>query len=93
MSAVLTPKTLLKRNYYKVNFLSDFLMGFLSQLQSPTLGFLIGGMVVAAVGSRLSIPDPVYKFIVFMLLIIVLIISFFYFSADDSAVWQASTLN
>ncbi|MGF1588107.1 MAG: sodium-dependent bicarbonate transport family permease [Pleurocapsa sp.] len=52
-----------------MDFLSDFLMSFLEQLQSPTLGFLIGGMVVAAVGSRLSIPDPVYKFIVFMLLI------------------------
>ncbi len=52
-----------------MDFLSDFLASFLGQLQSPTLGFLIGGMVVAAVGSRLSIPDPVYKFIVFMLLI------------------------
>ena len=52
-----------------MDFLSNFLTNFLGQLQSPTLGFLIGGMVVAAVGSRLSIPDPVYKFIVFMLLI------------------------
>jgi len=51
-----------------MDFLSDFLASFLGQLQSPTLGFLIGGMVVASVGSRLSIPDPVYKFIVFMLL-------------------------
>ena len=52
-----------------MDFLSDFLASFLEQLQSPTLGFLIGGMVVAAVGSQLAIPDPVYKFIVFMLLI------------------------
>ncbi len=52
-----------------MDFLSDFLTSFLGQLQSPTLGFLIGGMVVASLGSRLSIPDPVYKFIVFMLLI------------------------
>lgn len=52
-----------------MDFFSDFLMRFLTQLQSPTLGFLIGGMVVASLGSRLSIPDPVYKFIVFMLLI------------------------
>ena len=52
-----------------MDFLSDFLTLFLSKLQSPTLGFLIGGMVVAAVNSRLTIPDPVYKFIVFMLLI------------------------
>ncbi len=49
-------------------FLSDFLMRFLGQLQSPTLGFLIGGIVVAALGSELAIPDPIYKFIVFMLL-------------------------
>ena len=52
-----------------MDFLSDFLTSFVGQLQSPTLGFLIGGMVVAAVNSRLTIPDPVYKFIVFMLLI------------------------
>lgn len=52
-----------------MDFLSDFLTLFLAKLQSPTLGFLIGGMIVAALGSRLSIPDPVYKFIVFMLLI------------------------
>ena len=52
-----------------MEFLSDFLSSFLGQLQSPTLGFLIGGMIVASLGSRLSIPDPVYKFIVFMLLI------------------------
>lgn len=52
-----------------MDFLSDFLARFAAQLQSPTLGFLIGGGVAASVGSRLSIPDPVYKFIVFMLLI------------------------
>ena len=52
-----------------MDFLSDFLASFVSQLQSPTLGFLIGGMVVAAVHSRLNIPDAIYKFIVFMLLL------------------------
>ena len=52
-----------------MDFLSEFLTLFLGKLQSPTLGFLIGGMVVAAVNSRLQIPDAVYKFIVFMLLI------------------------
>ena len=52
-----------------MDFLSNFLSGFLAQLQSPTLGFLIGGMVIAAVNSRLAIPDAIYKFIVFMLLI------------------------
>ena len=43
-------------------------MRFLAQLQSPTLGFLIGGIVAASLGSRLAIPDAAYKFIVFMLL-------------------------
>ncbi|MEO0755257.1 MAG: sodium-dependent bicarbonate transport family permease [Cyanobacteria bacterium J06648_16] len=52
-----------------MDFLSEFLTLFLGKLQSPTLGFLIGGMVVAAVNSRLAIPDAIYKFIVFMLLI------------------------
>jgi uncharacterized protein len=33
------------------------------------LGFLIGGMVIAALGSELQLPDAIYKFIVFMLLI------------------------
>ncbi|MEO1148432.1 MAG: sodium-dependent bicarbonate transport family permease [Cyanobacteria bacterium J06638_22] len=51
-----------------MDFLSDFLARFADKLQSPTLGFLIGGMVVAAVNSRLQIPDAIYKFIVFMLL-------------------------
>ena len=52
-----------------MDFFSDFLTLFLGKLQSPTLGFLIGVMFVAAVNSRLTIPDPIYKFIVFMLLI------------------------
>ncbi len=52
-----------------MDFLSDFLTLFLGKLQSPTLGFLIGGMIVAAFNSRLAVPDPIYKFIVFMLLI------------------------
>ncbi|MEB3883789.1 sodium-dependent bicarbonate transport family permease [Lyngbya sp. CCY1209] len=52
-----------------MDFLADFLTRFGDKLQSPTLGFLIGGMVIAAVNSQLQIPDAVYKFIVFMLLI------------------------
>ncbi|WP_009547398.1 sodium-dependent bicarbonate transport family permease [Crocosphaera subtropica] len=52
-----------------MDFISDFLTKFVAQLQSPTLGFLIGGAVAAAVSSRLAIPDAIYKFIVFMLLI------------------------
>ncbi|MEY3299281.1 MAG: hypothetical protein RLZZ597_2541 [Cyanobacteriota bacterium] len=52
-----------------MDFVSFFLMDFVAQLQSPTLGFLIGGMIIAALGSELQIPDAIYKFIVFMLLI------------------------
>ncbi len=51
-----------------MEFLSDFLTRFVDKLQSPTLGFLIGGGIVAALNSRLQIPDAIYKFIVFMLL-------------------------
>jgi len=46
----------------------DFLNQFLGQLQSPTLSFLIGGFLLAALGSKLSIPGPIYQFVVFMLL-------------------------
>ncbi|MGG6297431.1 sodium-dependent bicarbonate transport family permease [Leptolyngbya sp. AN02str] len=52
-----------------MDFLAEFLTKFGAQLQSPTLGFLIGGIVIAALGSQLTIPDAIYKFIVFMLLI------------------------
>ncbi|MEX1325129.1 MAG: sodium-dependent bicarbonate transport family permease [Synechococcaceae cyanobacterium] len=48
--------------------MSDFFALFLKQLQSPTLGFLIGGIVVASFGSQLRIPDSIYKFITFFLL-------------------------
>ena len=41
----------------------------LEQLQKPTLSFLIGGMLLAALGSKFEIPDPVYKFIVVLLLL------------------------
>jgi len=51
-----------------MDFLADFLLRFLVQFQSPTLGFLIGGMLIAALGSRLKIPNAIYQFIVFMLL-------------------------
>lgn len=50
----------------------DLITGFfdliIAGLQTPTLGFLLGGMFIAALGSRLTIPDQVYKFIVFVLL-------------------------
>lgn len=51
-----------------MDILLDFLSRMVSQLQSPSLAFLIGGMVIAAMGSKLEIPNAVYQFIVFMLL-------------------------
>lgn len=39
------------------------------QLQKPTLAFLIAGMMLAALGSKFEIPEPVYKFIVILLLL------------------------
>ena len=39
------------------------------QLQKPTLAFLIGGMLLAALGSKFEVPEPVYKFIVILLLL------------------------
>lgn len=47
---------------------SGFFQLIITGLQTPTLGFLLGGMFIAAMGSRLTIPDQVYKFIVFVLL-------------------------
>lgn len=49
--------------------MSDFLELFINQLQSPTLGFLLGGIVVASFGSQLAIPDSIYRFITFFLLL------------------------
>lgn len=51
-----------------MDFIADFLIRFLAQFQSPTLGFLIGGMLIAALKSKLKIPNAIYQFIVFMLL-------------------------
>lgn len=51
-----------------MDFLSFFLMDFVKQLQSPTLAFLIGGMIIAALGSELVIPESICQIIVFMLL-------------------------
>ncbi|WGH78269.1 sodium-dependent bicarbonate transport family permease [Jannaschia ovalis] len=51
----------------------DILLGIaatiLEQLQKPTLAFLIAGMVLAAAGSKLAVPDPAYKLIVMLLLL------------------------
>ncbi len=47
----------------------EFFGKFVSQLQSPTLAFLLGGLIIAALGSRLQIPNAIYQFVVFMLLL------------------------
>ena len=51
-----------------MDILLDFLARMVTQLQSPSLAFLVGGMAIAAMGSKLEIPNAVYQFIVFMLL-------------------------
>jgi hypothetical protein len=51
-----------------VEALTEFASRLVTQIQSPTLGFLLAGMVIAALGSRLTIPNSIYQFIVFMLL-------------------------
>jgi hypothetical protein len=51
-----------------VDFLTLFIKDFVIQLQSPTLAFLIGGMIIAALGSELVIPESICTIIVFMLL-------------------------
>jgi hypothetical protein len=51
-----------------VDFVSLFVVDFVKQLQSPTLAFLIGGMIIAALGSELVIPESICSIIVFMLL-------------------------
>jgi hypothetical protein len=56
-------------SFLQNNPVSDFLELFIKQLQSPTLGFLLGGIVVASFGSQLAIPDSIYRFITFFLLL------------------------
>lgn len=52
-----------------MDFILTILRTVLEQAQQPTLAFLIAGMLLAALGSRFEIPDPVYKFIVILLLL------------------------
>lgn len=40
-----------------------------AQLQKPTLAFLMGGMLLAALGSRLRVPEAIHTFIVIVLLL------------------------
>ncbi|MDP3526292.1 MAG: sodium-dependent bicarbonate transport family permease, partial [Hoeflea sp.] len=52
-----------------MDFLTDIATTLLTQFQKPTLAFLVGGMLLAAFGSRLEVPEPVYKFVVMLLLL------------------------
>lgn len=52
-----------------MDIIFDIFETIVSQLQKPTLAFLIGGMMLAALGGKLEIPKPVYKFIVILLLL------------------------
>jgi len=45
-----------------------FIESFIRQIQAPVLAFLIGGMVLSALNTKLRIPDAIYQFCVFMLL-------------------------
>lgn len=52
-----------------MDILSDIVTTLITQFQKPTLAFLMGGMLLAALGSKLEVPAPVYKFIVIVLLL------------------------
>ncbi|SLN35972.1 sodium-dependent bicarbonate transport family permease [Pseudooctadecabacter jejudonensis] len=52
-----------------MDIITDIASTMLAQLQKPTLSFLIGGMLLAAMGSKFEIPQPVYKFVVILLLL------------------------
>lgn len=52
-----------------MEFMHDIIGALVAQVQKPTLAFLIGGMVLAALSSRLELPEPVYKLIVMLLLL------------------------
>ena len=52
-----------------MDMIADIATTLIAQIQKPTLAFLIGGMLLAALGSKLEVPEPVYKFIVILLLL------------------------
>ena len=52
-----------------MDLVMDIASTVLAQMQKPTLAFLLGGMMLAALGSKIEIPDPVYKFVVILLLL------------------------
>jgi hypothetical protein len=52
-----------------MDLITEIATTIVAQMQKPTLAFLIGGMMLAALGSRLEVPEPVYKFVVMLLLL------------------------
>lgn len=52
-----------------MEFLQQLAVTIVEQLQTPTLSFLIGGMLLAALGSKFEIPDAIYRFIVVLLML------------------------
>jgi len=52
-----------------MDMIFDIASTVIAQLQKPTLAFLLGGMMLAALGSKLEVPEPVYKFVVMLLLL------------------------
>ena len=52
-----------------MDMIADIATTVLTQLQKPTLAFLMGGVLLAALGSKFEVPAPVYKFIVILLLL------------------------
>ena len=52
-----------------MDMLADIAATLITQFQKPTLSFLLGGMLLAALGSKFEVPEPVYKFIVILLLL------------------------
>ncbi|MEM1373170.1 MAG: sodium-dependent bicarbonate transport family permease [Pseudomonadota bacterium] len=49
--------------------IATILATILQQMQSPTLAFLIGGLLLGAMNSKLRIPDGAYQIIVLILLL------------------------
>ncbi len=47
----------------------EFFKLFITQLQNPVLAFLVIGMIVSALNSKLRIPEAIYQFCVFVLLV------------------------
>lgn len=52
-----------------MDILADISATMLAQFQKPTLAFLMGGMLLAALGSKFQVPAAVYKFVVMLLLL------------------------